>query len=149
MKRIILISLSLLITLLSCIGQSKKSSSGNDENSPRTNINVRKKFDKNGNVIGYDSTYTSVYSNFKGNRHVLDSIMNAFQDEFNDKSFFSNRPFSKNFIFDDSIPYNDFFINDHFIKQFKNEMARMDSMFREGFNKDEFFNKHIEPNVIK
>jgi hypothetical protein len=150
MKRLDIISVMLLITLMSCTAQTKKSQASYDENSPKTNISVKKKYDKNGNVIGYDSTYTSVYSNIKGDDHLMDSLMNAFKSDFNDKYFFSNEPFFKNFFFNDSVPEKEFLKNDYFYRYFKRDMARMDSLFR-GMDlmKNDFFNNRPEPNVIK
>jgi hypothetical protein len=150
MKRTVLLTLSLLITLLSCIGQSKKSDSKTDGNAPKTNINVTKKYDKNGNVIQYDSTYSSFYSDFKDNDRMMDSIFKNFRDNFNEKYFFSNEPFFKDFFFNDSLMKKDFFRNDYFFKNFKNHMARMDSLFW-GMDsvKNEFFNKRLNPNIIK
>jgi hypothetical protein len=146
----IIISLSLLLALSGCKGQTKKTDSQNDENKPKTSINVKKKYDKNGNVVQYDSSYSSVYSNIKGDSRLLDSILNNFRNDFNDKYFFSNEPFFKNFFFDDSLMNKDFFRNDYFFKRFRSSMSRMDSLF-EGMDsvKNDFFNKHLKPNVIK
>jgi hypothetical protein len=149
MKRLITISL-LILTLISCIGQTKKTESQKDGNSPNTSINVKKIYDKNGNVVQYDSSYSSFYSSIKGNPHLRDSIFNNFRNDFNDKYFFSNEPFFKNFFFDDSAMNKDFFRNDFFFKHFRSDMARMDSLFQ-GMDsvKNDFFNKHLKPNVIK
>jgi hypothetical protein len=136
----IIISLSLLLVLISCIGQTKKTDSQNDVNKPKTSIDVKKKYDKNGNVVQYDSSYSYVYSNIKGNDRLRDSILNSFRNDFNEKYFFSNEPFFKNFFFDDSLMNRDFFRNDYFFKHFRSNMDRMNSLF-EGMDsvKNEFF----------
>ena len=49
-------------------------------NAPKENIRVNKEFDKNGNVIKYDSAYSYYYSNIKNNPVVADSIFNKFRN---------------------------------------------------------------------
>jgi hypothetical protein len=150
MKRLSLIALSLLITLISCTGQTNKSESRSNVNTPKTSINVKKRYDKNGNVIQYDSTYSSFSSNIKGNEQMMDSVFKSFRNNFSEKYFFSNEPFFENFFFNDSLMKKGFFRNDYLFKNFKNHMAQMDSLFW-GMDsvKNDFFNKHLSPNVIK
>jgi hypothetical protein len=93
---------------------------------PKVNIKVNKHYDDKGNVIGFDSTYTSFYSNVEGDTARMDSHMNTFDRYFNrDYSLF----------FKDSLRYLDFFHDDFFLKRyelndhyFRDMMNRMDSI---------------------
>src|SRR5688572_31969462 len=42
---------------------------------PQVNIRVNRHYDDKGNVIGFDSTYTSFYSNVEGDTATMDSMM--------------------------------------------------------------------------
>lgn len=148
MKLILLISLAIFLSISGCNGQTKKQET--KETQPQTNIKVKKHYDKNGNIVGYDSVYSSYYSNIKGDTVLNDSILNNFKDAFNQKYLFSKQPFFKDFFFDDSLLYNDFYKKDFFFDRFRNNMSGMDSLFREmDIMKNDFFNKQFKPNVIK
>jgi hypothetical protein len=145
MKRIIIISLAILISLLSCKGQTNNNSKQLKDNSPQTNIKVNKEYDKNGNLVKYDSTYSSYYSNLKSNSILKDSIFNDFKNQFKKSYFFSNQPYFKNFFFEDSLLMYDFYKKDFFYNRFKNNMEHMDSLFREmDIMKNDFFSKQIK-----
>jgi hypothetical protein len=110
---------------------------------PKVSIKVNRHFDDKGNVIGFDSTYTSYYSNLSGDTVEMDSLMNRFDRFFNlnHSSFFRNE-FNPLF-FDDSLRYPDFFHDDFFRKRYelndeymKGMMQRMDSI-KNKFYRDE------------
>jgi hypothetical protein len=125
-----LIVTALLITLASCNGQVKKEeSAGGNESNPQTNIKVNKEYDKNGNIVKYDSTYSSYYSNVKDNQHLIDSIFNNFKEQFNGKYFFSDEPYFNDFFFQDSLLKYDFYKKDFFQNRFSENMRKMDSLF--------------------
>src|SRR5512133_2843935 len=146
MKRILSITLAFILILFSCNGQEKNGDRKTKENLPQTNIKVNKEYDKNGNIIKYDSTYSSYYSNIRNDSVLKDSIFKNFTNKFNENYFFSNQPYFKNFFFADSLLMYDFYKKDFFYNRFKNNMERMDSLFR-GMDlmKNDFFNKQAKP----
>jgi hypothetical protein len=112
---------------------------------PKVNVQVNRRYDDKGNLIGFDSTYSSYYSNVQGDTSRMDSLMNNFDRFFesNHSSFFRNQ-FDPLF-FNDSLRYPDFFHNDFFMKRYelndmymRNMMQRMDSI------KNEFYRDHRE-----
>jgi len=146
MTRMVIIALAISMTLLSCNGQTKNKDELSKDNLPHTNIKVNKEYDENGNIIKYDSAYSSYYSNIKGDPDLKDSIFENFKSRFNQSYFFSDQPFFKNFYFEDSLLKYDFYKKDFFYNRFRNNMERMDSLFR-GMDliKNDFFNKQIKP----
>jgi hypothetical protein len=111
-------------------------------NQPEVSIKVNKRYDDKGNLIGFDSTYSSFYSNVKGDTAGMDSLMRSFDRYFNrNHSSFFDRQFNTLF-FNDSLRYPDFFHNDFFMKRYelnhdylKGMMHRMDSI-KNRFYKD-------------
>lgn len=110
---------------------------------PKVNINVNRHYDDKGNVIGFDSTYTSYYSDVVGDTALMDSLMSSFDRYFNlNHSSFFRKEFSPLF-FNDSLRYPDFFHDDFFMKRYelndeylKGMMQRMDSI-KNRFYRDE------------
>lgn len=98
----------------------KNSATASDSaNQPKVNIQVNRKYDDKGNLIGFDSTYSSYYSNIQDDTSRMDSLMKGF-----DKYFGSNysRMFDQQFntlFFNDSLRYPDFFHNDFFMKRYE------------------------------
>jgi hypothetical protein len=104
-------------------------------NQPDVNIKVNRHYDDKGNLIGFDSTYTSYYSNIDGNMTRMDSLMHTFDQYLNnghgtirDKGF-------NDLFFNDSLRYPDFFHDDYFLKRYelndgylRKMMHRMDSI---------------------
>src|SRR5690348_904992 len=75
------ISIILLALLLSSChgntnGQSTESKKNNNDSlqKPKIAIKVNRQYDKKGNMIGFDSTYTSYYSNISGDTTQMDSL---------------------------------------------------------------------------
>ncbi|MFQ3578649.1 MAG: hypothetical protein SNJ71_00735 [Bacteroidales bacterium] len=123
------------LIFLSCNGQKTNKNitdttliSGNQ---PRENIKVNKEYDKDGNLIRYDSTYTYYYSNIKGNKAVADSIFNNFRNMFENTYPFSTKPYFDNLFFQDSLLHYDFYKKDFFYNRFMQNMQRMDRLFWE------------------
>jgi hypothetical protein len=145
MKRILSITLASMMILFSCDGQMKSTDKKTKDNLPQTNIKVNKEYDKNGNIVKYDSTYSSYYSNIKTDSILKDSIFNNFKSAFNHNYFFSNQPYFRNFFFADSLLMYDFYKKDFFYNRFRNNMEHMDSLFREmDIMKNDFFNKQLQ-----
>ena len=100
-------------------------------NQPKEDIKVNKEYDKDGNLIRYDSTYTYYYSNIDGNKTVGDSIFNNFRSMFEDRYPFSTKPYFDNLFFEDSLLHYDFYKKDFFHDRFMQNMQRMDRLFGE------------------
>jgi hypothetical protein len=109
---------------------------------PKVNIQVNRRYDEKGNVIGFDSTYTSFYSNVQGDTTSMNSMMRGFDTYFADKHpLFLQREFSPLF-FTDSLRYPDFFHKDFFMKRYElNDMYMRDMMQRMDSIKNQYFEK--------
>jgi hypothetical protein len=117
------------------LAESKSSIVQDSTVKPKVNIKVNKHYGPKGNVIGFDSTYSSYYSNMRHDTVGMDSLMRNFDRYFNSNhaSFF-NKEF-KPLFFGDSLRYPDFFHSDFFMKRYelndaymRNMMHRMDSI---------------------
>jgi hypothetical protein len=112
-------------------------------NNPKVNIKVNRRYDDKGNLIGFDSTYSSYYSNIGKDSAQMDSLMNSFDRYFNrnHSSFFRNE-FTPLF-FNDSLRYPDFFHNDFFMKRYElNDQYMRDMMNRMDSIKNRFYQEH-------
>jgi hypothetical protein len=118
-------------------------SSNDSQAKPQVNIKVDRHYDEKGNLIGFDSTYSSFYSNMKGDTLKMDSLMHNFDRYFdrNHSSFF-DRQFNTLF-FNDSTRYPDFFHDDYFLKRYELNDEYMRGMMREMDSiKNNFFKRH-------
>ncbi len=120
-----------------------KSDQRDSTNKPKIDIKVNRQFDEKGNLIGFDSTYTSFYSNISGDTSQMDSLMGTFDRYFRQdhSSFFKNQ-FDPLF-FNDSMRYPDFFHDDFFLRRYelndtymRGMMQQMDSI------KNKFYKEH-------
>ncbi|MDN3677797.1 hypothetical protein QWY90_10795 [Flavobacterium paronense] len=137
MKRIISILLATALVCTSCQGQEHKkekkekvtSQSANEK--PKVEIKVNKKYDKQGNLIAYDSTYTSFYANRKGDKVLMDSLFREFKPIFN-KQFplMKDENFNQLF-YSDTLLYNDFFHDDFFRKRMELNQEYMRKMMQQ------------------
>jgi hypothetical protein len=112
-------------------------------NKPKVNIQVNRRYDDKGNLIGFDSTYSSFYSNVKGDTAEMDSLMHSFDRYFsrNHSSFF-DRQFNPLF-FNDSLRYPDFFHKDFFMKRYElNDQYLRETMKSMDSIKNRFFKEH-------
>src|SRR5688500_15606412 len=127
-KHVLIIGVILFISmmLISCNEKSKgqdfkdgdKNTSSvmkDSVNKPKFNIQVNKHYDDKGKVIGFDSTYSSYYSNIEGDTMKTDSLFQSFDRYFdaNHSLFFKDR--FNNLFFNDSLGYPDFFHKDYFM----------------------------------
>ena len=119
-------------------GKSKQTAIAEDSAArPKVSIKVNRHYDDKGNIVGFDSTYSSYYSNIKGDTSRMDSLMNSFDRFFNQKhSLLFDRQFNNLFSRDSMLPrYPDFFHDDFFMKRYelndqylRGMMHRMDSI---------------------
>ena len=147
MLRNVLIVVAISFFMTGCNGQTKKedNQSKTDKNKPQVSINVKRQFDKNGNLEKFDSTYSSFYSNVRNDTLLRDSILKNFKDTFNQKYSFSKEPFFNDFFFQDSSFNNDFYKKDFFINRFRENMKHMDNLFL-GMDslKNDFFERQFK-----
>ena len=61
---------------------------------PKTDIRVNKKYDADGNLIRYDSSYSYYYSNIENDTILKDSIFDNFRNYIKKSFIFSSNPFS-------------------------------------------------------
>jgi hypothetical protein len=144
MKQIGLVAVAVFLGYLNCNGQITDNVTKNGKNNPKTDIQVNKEYDDQGNLIRYDSTYSYSYSNMDNDSIQNDSIFNLFRDHFNHQFSFSEDPFFKDFIFPDSVIKDDFFDDDFFMKRFKQNIEQMDNIFQEMDSvKNEFYKRQL------
>jgi hypothetical protein len=98
---------------------------------PKEDIIVNKEYDKNGNLIRYDSTYTYYYSNIDGNKAEADSIFYKFRKMFDNLYPFSKNSYFDDLFFEDSLLRYDFYKKDFFRERFRQNWQRMDRLFWE------------------
>lgn len=151
MKKIIFLIFLFSVTIYGCDGQKKESAVDSGKKSqPETNITVNKEYDENGNIIKYDSTYSSYYSNIENNSFAGDSIMKLFRERFNNRYFFSEDPFFDNLFFQDSLIHYDFYKKDFFKNRFLDNWQHMDQLFHEMDSiKNNFFKYQFKNDTAK
>jgi hypothetical protein len=116
---------------------------------PKVDIQVNRRFDNKGNLIGFDSTYSTYYSNVMGDTSMMDSLMGGFDTFFKNRhSSFLNNGFRPLF-FNDSSRYPDFFHNDFFLRRYelndlymRDMMKRMDSIKNNYYKNESQHNRH-------
>jgi hypothetical protein len=115
-----------------------------DSIKPDVNIKVNRHYDDDGNLIGYDSVYSSFYSSMQGDTARMDSVMHGFDTFFRrHHSFGFDRQFNSLF-FEDSLRHFDFFQDDFFRKRYElNDSYLQDMMQRMDSVKNHFFRERI------
>lgn len=122
------------LSFYNCQSQHNKEKNGvevqKDTIKPQTKIKVNKKYDEYGNLIALDSTYSSFYSNIKGDSILERDIFNQFKFNFDKQftpldslftnDFFNGSPFNK----------NNFYTNDFFEKSFQSHQKRIDQILK-------------------
>lgn len=147
MKWIQLIALSFVFILFGC----NKPLDGYSKNDltigidpPIEDIIVNKEYDEAGNVIKYDSTYRSFYSNIQNNKMIEDSILNNFKSMFEKKYPFSYNPSFNDFFYRDSLMQYDFYKKDFFKDRFNQNKQWTEKLFQEMDSvKNKFFEEQF------
>lgn len=118
----------------------------NGEGKPDVKIKVNKRYDKKGNLISFDSTYTSYYSNTKGDKVLMDRLVKEFKSPFAKEFPFMNDRYFKNLFYTDSLLDNDFFHEDFFRKRYELNVEYMKQMMRQ---MDSVKNEYFKERSIK
>ena len=142
MKAKILVAVFIFSGLVSCNSQTAKSGKNKDEkmSKPHEEVTVNRKYDENGNLIEFDSTYTSYYSNVTGDTIAMDSVLSQFPEYFNNSFDFD---FPEYFFDTDSAWNPEFFHRDFFESQFMEKNEEMRRMIQQMDSiKNEFFRMH-------
>lgn len=119
---------------------------GNDSTKiqPQTDIKVNKEYDEEGNLIRYDSVYSSYFSNIEGDPKRADSIMSEFRKHFNTQFPLSMNPFFDDMFFTDSLMQYDFYKDDFFHNRWEDNWRHMDEYFKRMDSiKNQFFGKQF------
>ena len=131
------------MALSACNGQAQQHQDGSTKgdttaahsDTPKTEVRVNKEYDANGNLIAYDSTYSSFYSSHNADPTVMDSLFRDFRPRFNRQFPFMTDPGFNDLFFRDTLLYPDFFHDDFFRERMemndrwmRQMMAEMDSM---------------------
>lgn len=140
MKNIITLFISVLL-FTSCNAQSEKKTDVQKEEiskeqiDPKVDYKVNKKYDDEGNLIGYDSTYTYYYSNVDKDAMLQDSVFEKFSDHFNMGNSLMGDDFFHDFFDEKNFPKDEFFKEDFFSGDVKSNqeminrmLSRMDSL---------------------
>lgn len=123
------------------------------KNQPEVTVKVDKKYDDEGNLIGYDSTYSYVYRSFDGDTINLnmDSVFSEFKP-FMNRNFdiYGGDPFS-GFFEKDSLFYKNFFDEDYFQNRFFESRKEFEEMFRrmDSLKNDFYHDKMLKPKEEK
>jgi len=134
---IVLIAIMAVMVVTSCRDNpAKQTSNGKDSLSradsvhkPITDISVNRRYDDKGNLIGFDSTYTSFYSTMPGDTAEMSSVtkrLNAYSRR-SQSSWFNNRVRN---LFDDPFFDDDFMMRRSGDPIVNDMIHRMDSINR-------------------
>lgn len=145
MKTKLLILVLMFSGLVSCQTQDVKSGKQiQGKKKPHEEIIVNKKYDDKGNLIEFDSTYSSYYSTYLGDTLNTDSILKNFNLYFNHRL---NGIGYYDLFGEDSTFVPGFFHDDFFEQQFFNQDEMMLRIMREMDSiKNEFFKIHSQQN---
>lgn len=124
-------------------GSEKSVLKKDQKNSPKESWTVKKEMDENGNVIGYDSTYTWSYSTMNGDsvNVNIDSLMHSIHSYFDQTmpSVWNHSLMDP--MLGDSLLQHDFFSDNYFHERWKNDFFDIDKMFQ---RMDSFRNQFFE-----
>ena len=136
MKKLMFLSVALLLSLYSC--NSKKDAKSEkfsleasliDTIKPKTNYSVHKEYDKYGNLISVDSTYSYIYSNGNLPDKMQEKIFEQFKSELSTKFPGLHNDFFNNFFGDeninDSVFKDNFYSPNYFFKNQNKQITRM------------------------
>ncbi len=147
MIKLILNTLLFSFILISCNSQVKQNEQVKnlDTIQPKVDIKVQKKYDKEGNLISIDSTYSYFYSNIHKDSIQEKLIFDKFMFEFNNQYKSLDSIFMSDFFSDTPFKIKDFYTDDFFQQNFKFHQKRIERTFKEMDSlKNSFYNNQNE-----
>ena len=129
---------AIMLNLSACNGQPTtdgKTASADtlaaNSDTPQVDVRVNKQYDEHGNLIAYDSSYTSVYQSRSGDAAFMDSVFKDFMPGFGMQYPFLNDPGFNALFFPDSSFHRDFFNYDFFQKRMEMNQRYMQRMMEQ------------------
>ena len=129
---------AIMLNLSACNGQptSEVTSESIDtlaerRDTPQVDVRVNKQYDEDGNLIAYDSSYTSVYQGRSGDAAFMDSVFKDFMPGFGMRYPFLNDPGFNSLFFPDTSFHRDFFHHDFFQKRMEMNQRYMQRMMEQ------------------
>ncbi len=110
-----------------------------NSDTPQVDVRVNKQYDEHGNLIAYDSSYTSVYQSRSGDAAFMDSVFRTMPG-FGMQYPFLNDPGFNSLFFPDSSFHQDFFHHDFFQKRMEMNQRYMQRMMEQ---MDSLKNQHF------
>ncbi len=111
-----------------------------NSDTPQVDVRVNKQYDEHGNLIAFDSSYTSVYQSRSGDAAFMDSMLKDFIPAFGMRYPFLNDPGFHSLFFPDSSFHQDFFHHDFFRKRMEMNQRYMQRMMEQ---MDSLKNQHF------
>jgi hypothetical protein len=128
MKTKTLILLMAVVGFMACRSQDSKSvKSEVHKIKPHENIVVNKKYDDNGNLIAFDSTYTFYYSSNMKDSINMDTLLKKFREFYGSSIVKPGKLLNEEL---DSIVISRFFHKDPLIYSFYNEKNRLEEALK-------------------
>lgn len=137
---------AMMLNLSACSGQpindgttAHTDSTAQRTDTPKVDVRVNKEYDEHGDLIAYDSTYSSVYTSRSGDAAFMDSVFKDFMPGFGMSHPFLNDPGYNGLFFPDTSFHRDFFHPDFFQKRMEMNqqyialMEQMDSLKNQYF----------------
>ena len=138
---------AIMLNLSACNGQpttdggtASVDSRAANSNTPQVDVRVNRQYDERGNLIAYDSSYTSVYQGRSGDAAFMDSVFKDFMPGFGMQYPFLNDPGFHSLFFPDSSFHQDFFHHDFFQKRMEMNQRYMQRMMEQ---MDSLKNQHF------
>ncbi len=134
------LSFCILLTSASVFSQTTKK-----ENLPNKNIDVKREYDKDGNLIRYDSTYVYSWSSDSTHQFLPDSILYNFSDMYKMRKKMQEQmeQFFQKDSSDNKVFRHPFFSDDFFGKDFFDPQFFRRDFFSKDSSKNDFF-KELE-----
>lgn len=140
---------AIMLNLSACNGQPTTDGStasvdtlAANSDTPQVDVRVNRQYDEHGNLIAYDSSYTSVYRSHRGDAVFMDSVFKDFMPGFSMRYPFLNDPGFSSLFFPDSSFHRDFFDQDFFQKRMEMNQRYMQRMMEQ---MDSLKNHHFLP----
>jgi hypothetical protein len=138
---------AIMLNLSACNGQPTIEGSANSVDTlaassgmPQVDMRVNKHYDEHGNLIAYDSSYTSVCRSIRSDAAFMDSVFKDFMTGFGMRYPFLNDPGFNNLFFPDGSFHRDFFDRDLFRKRMEMNLQYMQRMMEQ---MDSLKNQHF------